>query len=183
MCALVRLIFCEGSSPDCDTILEADGHDGELKNGLWVHVVVCPFRSQAGKRFADTNSLGCCDKNKFIPNDRRRVAKLREFDFPLYVFRLAPFKGRVSVWCHSCSELPPPLAPLLNRIQRLAKRPPGNNDPIAAKRNAKDQGAMFRQKNIVMRRGCPVSGAFSTRLAKRISQASIDTANPYSFLT
>ena len=60
---------------------------------------------------------------------------------------------------------------------------PGNIDPIAAKRNAKDQGAMFRQKNIVIRRGCPVLDAFSTRLAKRISQASIDTANPYSFRT
>ena len=89
MCALVRLMFREGSSPDYDTILEADGNDGELKNGLWVHIVVCPFRSLAGKRFTTTHSFSCGDKNEVTPNDRRRVAKPRQFDFPLYVFRLA----------------------------------------------------------------------------------------------
>ena len=50
-------MFREDSSPDYNTILEANGHDGELKNELWVHVVVCPFRIQACKRFTTTHSL------------------------------------------------------------------------------------------------------------------------------
>ena len=165
------------------TILEADGHDSELKNGLWVHVVVCPFRSQAGKRFAGTKSLGCCDKNKFTPNDRRRVAKPG-----ISIFHFTFFVSLHSTGGFPCGATPVPSGPrhwppCFIGSNAWPSAPPGNNDPIAAKRNAKDQGAMFRQKNIFMRRGCPVSGAFSTRLARRISQASIDTANPYSFRT
>ena len=176
-------MFRESPSPDYDTILEADGHDGELKNVLWVHVVMCPFRSLTGKRFTTTHSFSCGDKNEVTPNDRRRVAKPREFDFPLYVFRLAPFKGRVSVWCHSCPKRPPPLAPLLHRIQRLAKRPPREQRSDCCKEKRKRPRCYV---SIEEHRDVPRMhsvGCIFNPLGQATSRASIDTANPYSFRT
>lgn len=74
------------------------------------------------------------------------MAKPREFDFPLYVFRLAPLKGQVSVWCHSCSERPPPLVPLLHRIQRLAKPPPGTTIRLLQRETQKTKVLCFDRR-------------------------------------
>ena len=65
---------------------QADSFDRKLKNGLRIHFVMCHFRSQAGKRFSATTSLGCRDKNNFTPNDRRRVASSRSLIFQLIFF-------------------------------------------------------------------------------------------------
>ena len=176
-------MFRESPSPGYDPILKTDSHDSKLKNGLRIHIVVRPFRSQAGKRFTTTHSFSCRDKNEVTPNDRRRVAKPREFGFPLYILCLAPFNGRVSVWGHSCSERPPPLAPLLHRIQRLAKRTPREQRSDCCKEKCKRPRCYVSTEEHRDAPRMPSVGCIFNPLGQAPSRASIDTANPYSFRT
>ena len=160
--------------------LEADGHDNELKNGLWVHVVVCP----SGVR--PVNGLRAPTPSAAVTKTSSPQTIGEEWPSPggsIFHFRFSSRSIQQAGFrvVPLLFQRPPPLAPA-HRIQRLAKRPPGNNDPIAAKRNAKDQGAMFRQKNIYAARMPSVGCIFNT-----LGQAHIPGfhrhANPYSFRT